>query len=198
MSALDPFRWAAAGVARTLATERHVRIHWIAATAVMLVLSAVDFGAGARLALWAFTALVIAAELLNSAIERTIDGICSERTAWARDAKDAAAGAVLVLAVFAASALAVVLVARWDVVQSSGPAVVRTLVFGGPMLVALGFVLFRAASPRALIVAGALGAAGAGPLLARTHDRASVLLAVSLILVATVSRLREQAHRRTE
>jgi diacylglycerol kinase len=197
MSGLDPFRWAATGVARTLATERHLRIHWISAIAVMLVLSAIEVGLGAKLALWGFVALVIAAELINSAIERTIDGVSRERSTWARDAKDAAAGAVLVLAVFAASSLAVVLAARWAVVVSSGPAIARTLVFGGPMLVASWVVLFRASSPRSLVVAGAIGAAGAGPLLARTHDRASALLAVALILVATISRLREQARRRT-
>jgi diacylglycerol kinase len=197
MSVLAPFRWAATGVARALATERHFKIHWIAATAVMLVLTALDVGLGAKLGLWAFTGLVLAAELVNSAVEKTVDAISRERSTWARDAKDAAAGAVLVLAVLAASALATVLAAHWSVVRASAGAIARTLVFGGPMLVALGVVLFGALSPRALIIAGALAAAGGGPLLARTHDVASGLIAVLLVLVATVSRLGEQARRRT-
>jgi diacylglycerol kinase len=41
-------------------------------------------------------ALVLSAEALNTAIERTVDLVEPERHPWARDAKDLAAAAVLI------------------------------------------------------------------------------------------------------
>ena len=42
---------------------------------------------------------VISLEMVNSALERICDGITKERKPWIRDAKDAAAGAVLTSAI---------------------------------------------------------------------------------------------------
>jgi undecaprenol kinase len=42
-------------------------------------------------------ALVLAAELINTALERVLDGLHPERAEFVREAKDCAAGAVLVI-----------------------------------------------------------------------------------------------------
>jgi len=195
---LAPFKWAASGVARCLAVERHLKLHWLSGTAVMLVSSALDLDLGVRLLLWLFTAVVIAAELFNSALEQTVDAISKERSTWARNVKDAAAGAVLVLALFAAGSLAAVIAANWSHVRSSPEAVARTAIFGGPVLIAEALVLFRPLPTRVLLFAGALGAAGLGPLWARSFDSASVAWAAAFLLTATISRLLARAHPRTE
>jgi undecaprenol kinase len=77
-------------------SERNVRIHAAVATAVVLA------GALLRLppAAWAIVflaiALVIAAELLNAAVETVVDLVSPEDHPLAKRAKDVAAAAVLV------------------------------------------------------------------------------------------------------
>jgi len=55
--------------------------------------------------------LVLAAELLNTALERTLDGLHPEQAEFVRLAKDCAAAAVLILSVTAAVVFVVMLVA---------------------------------------------------------------------------------------
>ena len=83
-------------------TERHLKVHSIAALGViglgvMLELSGVE---------WAILTLamgmVLAAEYANSALERLADRISVERHPLIRDAKDFAAASVLVAALAAA------------------------------------------------------------------------------------------------
>jgi diacylglycerol kinase len=95
------FRCALRGIFVAVVTERNLKIQLVVAVAALL--------AGVLLTLTPFEwcllivliALILAAELLNSAIETTIDLICPEHDERARLAKDAAAGAVLLLAVCA-------------------------------------------------------------------------------------------------
>lgn len=82
----------------------------LAATVVVVVLAAwlkvarIDW-------LWLLAAItgVWVSELINTSIERTIDRISPEPHPLAKTAKDAAAGAVLVAALFAAAVGAIVL-----------------------------------------------------------------------------------------
>ncbi len=76
-----------------------MRLHLLAGTAVGLVGTELPLPLASRLALHLCTALVIGAEALNSALEALVDLHTVELHPQARRAKDAAAGAVLVLAV---------------------------------------------------------------------------------------------------
>jgi diacylglycerol kinase len=89
---------------------RNMRIHLVAAGAVGL-LAALRGLSGARLGLLALTiGAVLAAELLNTAIERVCDFMCEGPDPRIRDIKDLSAGAVLVVALAAVVVAAAVLV----------------------------------------------------------------------------------------
>ena len=102
---IQSFNYAFDGVIHTLATQRNMRIHFVAATVamlacVMLGVERVEF------ALVLFAAIfVIATEMLNTAIEAAIDVSTTSFNPLAKIAKDVAAGAVLV-ATFNALAIA--------------------------------------------------------------------------------------------
>ncbi len=95
------FQFAFAGIWHTFLTQRNAKIH-TAITAAVLVL-----GGWLRLDArdWAVLVLTIgvvfAAEILNTAVEAIVDLISPEFHPLAKIAKDAAAGAVLVLAIAA-------------------------------------------------------------------------------------------------
>jgi diacylglycerol kinase len=92
------FAYAFAGIGYCLRTQRNFRIHLLAAGAVVVV--------GALLGLaaveWAILALtvtmVLAAEMVNTVIEATVDLASPGYHPLAKVAKDVAAGAVLVTA----------------------------------------------------------------------------------------------------
>lgn len=96
------FGHALRGIPTALRTERNLRID-LAASAVIVAL-----GLAIRLSTieWCIVitlcGLVIAAELFNTAIEKSLDVITKEYNATVKSVKDIAAGAVLVIAVTAA------------------------------------------------------------------------------------------------
>jgi len=112
-------KYALQGLVHAARAERNMRIHLAAAA------GAVALGVYGRItaAEWLWVALaialVISAEAVNTAIERVVDlTVGTAREPLAGQAKDAAAGAVLVLAAFSLVVLAVVLVpavlTRWN------------------------------------------------------------------------------------
>jgi len=97
----DTFRYAAEGIAAALKSERNMKIHLLAAVAVLL--AAVYFGLPGRdvALLLVVISLVLAAELVNTALEALIDLVSPDWHPLAKKAKDTAAGAVLVTAIMA-------------------------------------------------------------------------------------------------
>ncbi|MET3208887.1 UNVERIFIED_CONTAM: undecaprenol kinase [Paenibacillus sp. PvR008] len=95
------FRYAAEGVMYALRTQINMRIHVVMA---FLVIAA---GLSLRISRldWLFVsvaiAMVVVAELINTAVEAAIDLISPDIHPLAKAAKDTAAGAVLLAAVFA-------------------------------------------------------------------------------------------------
>lgn len=96
------FKHAFCGIKTTLKEERNMKIH--VASAVLVLLFAVLFQV--KMMEWVILllciGLVIALETVNTAIERTIDTITEEFLPEAKKAKDAAAGAVLIIATISA------------------------------------------------------------------------------------------------
>ena len=96
----NPFRNALIGILETYRSERNFKIHVIialVAVGLALWLEVSDME-------WCWIALCIAivflAELLNTAIEALVDLASSDYHPLAKKAKDAAAGSVLIAAVF--------------------------------------------------------------------------------------------------
>lgn len=103
------FRQAFAGIVEALRSERHMQVHSVATLLVIAVAAWLKLPGGEWLWLLAAITAVWVAELMNTAIERTIDRISLDRHPLAKAAKDTAAGAVLIAALFAAAVGAIVL-----------------------------------------------------------------------------------------
>lgn len=102
------FRYALRGVGQLVLTQTNARIHAFAAAGVIMAawwlrVSTVEWGV-----LFLAIGLVLCAEGLNTAIEFVVDLASPQWHALARDAKDVAAGAVL-LASLAAAACGIVI-----------------------------------------------------------------------------------------
>jgi diacylglycerol kinase len=77
-------------------TQWNFRIHLIAGLGAICLACYFQISAVEWLFLVVAIALVLSAEALNTAIERTVDLVEPKRNPWARDAKDLAAAAVLI------------------------------------------------------------------------------------------------------
>lgn len=103
-SLLKSFGYAFRGIWYALLYERNMRIHFVCMIYMYSFLGVYDFFTVTRTqfaVLFLANALVIAAELVNTAVERTVDLASRERTEKGKIAKDTAAGAVLICAIFA-------------------------------------------------------------------------------------------------
>ena len=115
VSRLASMRHAVRGVMRLLETQMNARIHAGAALAVTamgywLEISFLEWGL-----LILAMGLVLCAEAVNTAIEFVVDLASPQWSALARDAKDVAAGAVLLASVAACGAGLAVFVPRlWE------------------------------------------------------------------------------------
>jgi diacylglycerol kinase (ATP) len=104
-SIVHSLNYAFEGVIHTLATQRNMRIHYVAAASAMI--ACVLMGTTrVEFALVTFAAVfVIAMEMVNTAVEAAVDVTTSQFNPLAKVAKDVAAGAVL-LATFNAVVVA--------------------------------------------------------------------------------------------
>jgi diacylglycerol kinase len=179
------FRFAGEGVGAALG-QRNMKIHWVAATAVMLVGSTVPFSAAAQVVLWLSVGLVLAAEVFNCALEALVDLTTPQLHPLAKRAKDAAAGAVLILAVSAVGALGLVLQAEWS--RIVWPDAWTTVVFGVPFLGVTGLAL----RGRGMLLGASLlaGIALAVPLATASHNPVFFSAALGLFATAAWARWR--------
>ncbi len=97
----DAFGHAGRGVV-VLLGEAHGRIHAVAAVVVILLGLRLGISATNWALLVICIALVLAAEAINTALERLVDLVSPQWHALARDAKDLAAAGVLIAAIGAA------------------------------------------------------------------------------------------------
>ncbi len=98
------FGYAFRGIGYALVHERNMRIHFVCMAYMYTFLAVYDFFDVSRTQfalLFLANALVVAAELINTAVERTVDLVTDTYRENAKIAKDTAAGAVLCCAVFA-------------------------------------------------------------------------------------------------
>ncbi|WP_059044164.1 diacylglycerol kinase family protein [Paenibacillus rubinfantis] len=95
------FRYALEGIVTSYKTQRHLRFHCVAAVIVIAAAIALSLPVRDIALLLLIIALVISLELVNTAIEAVVDLAAPEWHRLGKIAKDAAAGAVLVAAVFA-------------------------------------------------------------------------------------------------
>lgn len=94
-SLLDSFNNAIEGILYTFKNERNMQIHYLCATAVLLASLFFDLEKFEMILLLLLISLVIICEMINTAIEKAIDGITLEYHPMLKVAKDVSAGAVL-------------------------------------------------------------------------------------------------------
>ena len=100
-SILQSFNYAFQGVIHVLRIERNMRIHFLIATAVLVLAFAYGVTKLELIALLLAIAFVLITEMVNTAVEATIDLSTREIDPLAKLAKDIAAGAVLIASVTA-------------------------------------------------------------------------------------------------
>src|SRR5437016_13042240 len=98
-SVIESFNFAIEGVIHVLRTHRNMRIHFGAAVVVIVVSVAVGVSKIELIVLLLSIAFVLIAEMINTAIEGTIDAATTSFDPMAKLAKDIAAGAVLIASV---------------------------------------------------------------------------------------------------
>jgi undecaprenol kinase/diacylglycerol kinase (ATP) len=96
------FHHAFTGILRTVRSERNMKIHMVAALAALFLAWRLGLDVPEKLLVILTVAGVLCLELVNTAIESIVDLISPEIHPLAKAAKDAAAGAVLVMAMAAA------------------------------------------------------------------------------------------------
>ena len=96
---LQSFNWAFEGVIHVLRHERNMRIHFAVATAVLVLAFSYGVTKLELMALLIAISFVLIAEMVNTAVEATIDLATTSFDPLAKTAKDIAAGAVLIAAV---------------------------------------------------------------------------------------------------
>lgn len=92
---------AAAGISYAISSQRNMKIHLVCGLAVALFVAIFPLALFEQIALFFCVALVFAAELFNTSIESIVDLYSPRIDPRAKIAKDAAAGAVLLIAVCA-------------------------------------------------------------------------------------------------
>ena len=98
-SILESFNYAFEGVIHVLRTQRNLRVHFLIAAAVLIAAVAVGVTRFELIALLLAIAFVLITEMINTAIEHTIDVATTTFDPMAKLAKDIAAGAVLIASV---------------------------------------------------------------------------------------------------
>lgn len=95
------FKYAFKGIWRTICTESHFRFHISAAVGTSMFTEYFELSRTDYMFLGLAIVLVLASELVNTALENTVDLCTAEYRPKAETAKDASAGFVLVCALFA-------------------------------------------------------------------------------------------------
>jgi len=111
-SLLWSFDYAIRGIVYALRTQRNMRLHMLAAAGVFIAALALGVSGLELIALIFAVGLVVVCELMNTAVETTVDLATDTYDPLAAIAKDVAAGAVLISALTAVSVGYVVFFAR--------------------------------------------------------------------------------------
>ena len=98
-SIIESFNYAIEGVIHVLRTQRNLRLHFAAAVAVIVAAVAVGVSKIELIVLLLSITFVLVAEMINTAVEGTIDAATTSFDPMAKLAKDIAAGAVLIASV---------------------------------------------------------------------------------------------------
>ncbi len=134
---IESFNYAITGIVDTVRTQRNMKIHLFAALSVLLACFVIDISKMEFLILAITITLVLVAEIINTAIEATIDMSTNHYHPLAKIAKNAAAGAVLVTAI---NALLVGYIIFWDKISYISYDVIHKMKESEPYMIFIALV----------------------------------------------------------
>ncbi|KAJ53865.1 diacylglycerol kinase [Clostridium tetanomorphum DSM 665] len=129
---LDSFNFAIEGIVYAVRTQRNMRIHMIAALLVLTACFFYDITKMELLIILITITMVITAELINTAIECTIDTTTNYYHPLAKIAKNVAAGAVLITAI---NAIAVGYIIFWKKLEVINLIVINKIKNSDPYMI---------------------------------------------------------------
>lgn len=135
---IDSFNHAINGIIDSVRTERNMKIHLISALGVFIACFFFDVSKLEFLVLAITITMVIAAELINTAIEAAIDMTTNYYHPLAKVTKNAAAGAVLITAI---NAIVVGYVIFWDKLSSFSYVVIHKVKNSEPYTIFIVLVI---------------------------------------------------------
>ncbi|MCR1952512.1 MULTISPECIES: diacylglycerol kinase [unclassified Clostridium] len=134
---VESFNYAINGIIETVRTQRNMKIHIFAALCVLLSCFLFDVSKIEFLILAITITLVLGAEIINTAIEATIDMSTNHYHPLAKIAKNASAGAVLVTAI---NALLVGYIIFWDKISDLSYDVIHKVKQSEPYMIFIALV----------------------------------------------------------
>jgi len=209
-SVLRSFRFAWEGLSFVFNTQRHMRVHVYIVTLLLIAAWGLRITADEMLHLLTAFALVLITEMINTAIEQTIDLTVKTYDPRAKVAKDVAAGAVMIAAAYAV-AVGTIGIASSETFRDAiaripqahpdphvGP--VQTVLIGSIIVAIIITWVKRRTSPRSLwgtgMISGhtALGFLVATSITLITRNTAITCLALALALLVAQSRVQSRVH----
>ncbi|MDN7245795.1 diacylglycerol kinase family protein [Planococcus shenhongbingii] len=109
----NSFKFAVQGIGSSWKKEQNMRIHFLAALVVLIAGALSGLSKGEWIIIILLVGGMIALEVMNSAIERVVDLASPEIHPLAKEAKDMAAGAVLVFAAASAIIGLLIFIPKW-------------------------------------------------------------------------------------
>lgn len=108
------FGYAFQGIFTCIRKERNMKIHCMVAALVVIAGLILGISVTEWCICLGLFGMVMALELVNTAVEAVVDLVTEERHPLAKIAKDTAAGAVLIAAIMAAIVGLIIFVPKWD------------------------------------------------------------------------------------
>jgi len=136
------FQYAFSGLWYCIRTQRNFRIHMVFALTVLLVSGGYRLTRAESICLLLTIALVMLLEMVNTAIEKTVDAGCEGYNEHAKIAKDVAAGAVLISAMFSVAVAAVLFLRQAELCALIGYIVAHPWMWGAIALYVVGCAWF--------------------------------------------------------
>lgn len=99
---ISSFNYAVQGIISALKTERNMKFHYLAALGVIIISLFLDLSRTEFILMIFAITFVVTAEMINTAIERTVDLVVQDYNPIAKYVKDVSAGAVLISSINAA------------------------------------------------------------------------------------------------
>ena len=179
---LQSFVYAARGLVEALVSERNFRVLWLCALLLILFNFLIKFDLLAQITFLLLIFIILALELINSALEKSCDSLTPGHSLLIKKAKDFSAAAVLLLAIGSFFIFGLLLNHNWLLIYEKLKN--QTLFFVGLALIALiNFVLCL--KPKALILSFGAWLLHVGLLV--SYSGSILYLALSLIFHASLT-----------